>query len=158
VARGDGPAASVLQATRVPAPPHGPQALRESARSAPGRPDLDTIIGTGARLEGRLAVEGTVRVYGSVQGELISSGTIVVEQSGRVVATITAARVFVDGQVEGLVRGSGRVELRPTARVQGELHAGVLVVEEGASFEGRASMVDAVTSLDGRHQAAEPAN
>jgi cytoskeletal protein CcmA (bactofilin family) len=143
VARGDGPAGSILQATLAPAAPHGLQPLRESARRAPGRPDLDTIIGTGARLEGRLEVEGTVRIYGSVQGELISSETIVVEQSGRVVATVTAAQVFVDGQIEGQVRGSLRVELRPTARVQGELHAGVLVIEEGAAFEGRSSMMDA---------------
>lgn len=148
MARGDGPAASVLQATALaPAAPHGLPALRESEakRRAPGRPDLDTIIGTGAHLEGRLTVEGTVRIYGSVQGEVISSETIVVEHSGRVVATVTAAQVFVDGQIEGQVRGSARVELRPTARVQGELHAGVLVIDEGAAFEGRASMVDAGT-------------
>src|SRR2546422_161957 len=42
--------------------------------------------------------------------------------------------VVVAGQVEGQVRGRGRVELRPTARMRGELYAGVLVIQEGAAF------------------------
>jgi cytoskeletal protein CcmA (bactofilin family) len=159
--RGDpsgGPAASAAPAAVAPGAPNGPQSLAESARRTLSGPTLDTVIGTGARLEGRLAAEGTVRIYGSVQGELISSETIVVGRSGRVIATVTAAQVVVDGQIEGQVRGSRRVELRPTARMRGEVHAHVLVIQEGAAFDGRASMVDAVTSFDGRLRAVEPAN
>jgi len=102
------------------------------------------VIGTRTHLEGRLTTEGTIRIRGSVQGELASLETILIEETGRVTATMTAAQVVVAGQVEGQVRGRGRVELRPTARMRGELYAGVLVIQEGAAFDGRASMTDPV--------------
>jgi cytoskeletal protein CcmA (bactofilin family) len=140
------PAASTAPAAVAPGAPHG------------ARRTLDTVIGTGAHLEGRLTAEGTVRIHGSVQGELISSETIVIEKSGQVIATVTAAQVVVAGQIEGQVRGSERVELRPTARVRGELHAHVLVIQEGAAFEGRASIMNPVTGFDCRLRAVEPAN
>jgi cytoskeletal protein CcmA (bactofilin family) len=117
---------------------------------------LETVIGTGTHLEGRLTTEGTIRIRGSVQGELASSETIIIEEPGRVTATITAAQVVVAGQMEGQVRGRGRVELRPTARMRGELHAGVLVIQEGAAFEGRASMTDLVTEPDRWEARVEP--
>jgi cytoskeletal protein CcmA (bactofilin family) len=119
---------------------------------------LETVIGTGSHLEGRLTAADTVRIQGTVEGELISSQAIIIEASGRVTATITAAQVLVAGQIDGQVRGNGRVELRATARVRGELHADVLVIHEGAVFEGRSSMTDPVTRFDGRLQKAEPAN
>jgi cytoskeletal protein CcmA (bactofilin family) len=147
--RGDpsgGPAESAAPAAVAPGAPNGPQSLAESARRTLSGPTLDTVIGTGARLEGRLAVEGTVRIYGSVQGELISSETIIVEKSGEVTATVSGAQVVVAGQIDGVVRASGRVELRPTARMQGELHTGILVIQEGAAFEGRVSMTDSATA------------
>jgi len=134
------PAASAAPAHVAARAPYGSPSLAESARRSLRGPTVDTVIGTEAHLEGRIAAEGTIRIHGSVQGELVSSETIVIEERGRVTGTITAAQVVVAGQMEGQVRGNGRVELRSTARMRGELHADVLVIQEGAAFEGRASM------------------
>ncbi len=142
------PPGNAAVAPVAPGAPLGPRSLAQSARRTLSGPTPDTVIGTRTHLEGRLTAEGTIRVRGSVQGELASSETIVIEETGRVTATITAAQVVVAGQVEGQVRGRGRVELRPTARMRGELHAGVLVIQEGAAFEGRACMTDPVTGSE----------
>jgi cytoskeletal protein CcmA (bactofilin family) len=158
VVRGDASAASVLPATLAPAAPHGLQALPESARRALRGPGLNTVIGTGARLEGRLTAAEPVRIHGSVQGELISSETIVVEKSGEVTATVSGAQVVVAGQIDGVVRATGRVELRPTARMQGELHTGILVIQEGAAFEGRVSMTDSAPASRVRSEKPGPGN
>jgi cytoskeletal protein CcmA (bactofilin family) len=42
--------------------------------------------------------------------------------------------------VEGQVRSAGRVEIAATGRVTGEVHAGTLVMQEGAVVDGALHM------------------
>ena len=44
------------------------------------------------------------------------------------------------GEVVGNVLASGRIELKATARVYGDLEAPVVVLEEGVLFEGQCRM------------------
>src|SRR5207248_4116397 len=90
--------------------------------------------------EGTLKAEGAVRLLGSVQGEIHSQGTIIVEEKAHVTARLTAAQVTVAGQVDGQIYCEGRVEIRPTGRVTGEINAGALIVQEGAYFDGNSKM------------------
>src|SRR5207248_11034121 len=90
--------------------------------------------------EGTLKAEGAVRMLGSVQGEIQSQGTIIVEEKAHVTARLTAAQVTIAGQVDGQIYCEGRVEIRPTGRVTGEIQAGALIVQEGAFFEGNSKM------------------
>src|SRR5207302_8014685 len=77
---------------------------------------------------------------GSIQGEIESKSTIYVEEKAHVTARLTGAHVTVAGQVDGQIFCEGRVEIRPTGRVTGEINAGALIVQEGAYFEGNSRM------------------
>ena len=57
-----------------------------------------------------------------------------------VTAQIKAASIIVAGKVSGDIIASQRIEIRPSAKVIGNLTAPVLVVHEGALFEGHCSM------------------
>jgi len=46
----------------------------------------------------------------------------------------------VAGKVSGDITATSRIEIRPSAKVVGNLTAPVLVVHEGATFEGHCSM------------------
>ncbi len=146
-------------ATSVPAPPApaGAPDTSPSARPAardvnvglPARvergpsPDalqVESLIGAHTTFEGTLKSEGPVRVLGSVQGELEAKGAVYVEESARVGAKLTASQVIVAGHVDGQIFCHGRVEIRPTGHVTGEIHAGALIVQEGAFFEGASKM------------------
>ncbi len=54
-----------------------------------------------------------------------------------VVATVRGRWVVIMGEVVGNVQASERVELKGAARVLGEMEAPVVVLEEGALFEGQ---------------------
>ena len=102
--------------------------------------DVESLIGEHTSIEGTLKTEGSVRLLGSVQGEIESKNTIIVEEKARVTARLTAAQVMVAGQVDGQIFCEGRVEIRPTGRVTGEINAGALIVQEGAYFDGNSKM------------------
>ena len=67
---------------------------------------------------------------------------MIVDESAKVQARITAEQVMVLGEVNGSIVCSGRVEIASTARVTGEVTAGTLVIQEGAFFEGSLKMAN----------------
>src|SRR5919199_3966429 len=112
---------------------------RTIARGSDGV-EAESLIGERSNFEGTLKTEGPVRLLGSIQGEIESKSTIYVEEKAHVTARLTGAHVTVAGQVDGQIFCEGRVEIRPTGRVTGEINAGALIVQEGAYFEGNSRM------------------
>lgn len=102
--------------------------------------EVESLIGEHTSFEGTLKTEGAVRLLGSIQGEIESKGTIIVEEKAHVTARLTAAHVTVAGHVDGQIYCEGRVEIRPTGHVTGEINAGALIVQEGAYFDGNSKM------------------
>ncbi|MCL5960306.1 MAG: polymer-forming cytoskeletal protein [Chloroflexi bacterium] len=77
-----------------------------------------------------------------VQGEIESKRSVFIEEPAKVAAKITAESIMVAGQVDGDLAASGRLEITPTGRVTGGITAGVLIIQEGAFFEGHLKMKD----------------
>jgi len=105
--------------------------------------EVESLIGEHTSFEGTLKTEGSVRLLGSIQGEIESKSTIIVEEKAQVTARLTAAQITVAGRVDGQIFCEGRVEIRPTGHVTGEINAGALIVQEGAYFDGNSKMATA---------------
>src|SRR5947208_12548608 len=110
------------------------------SRTAADGIEIESLIGERSNFEGTLKTEGPVRLLGSIQGEIESKSTIYVEEKAHVTARLTGAHVTVAGHVDGQIFCEGRVEIRPTGRVMGEINAGALIVQEGAYFDGNSKM------------------
>jgi cytoskeletal protein CcmA (bactofilin family) len=104
--------------------------------------EVESLIGERTSFEGTLKTEGAVRLLGSIQGEIESKSAIIVEEKAHVTARLTAMQVTVSGHVDGQIFCEGRVEIRPTGRVTGEINAGALIVQEGAFFDGNSKMTN----------------
>jgi len=97
---------------------------------------INTVIGKGSEVEGKLSVQNSIRVDGRVKGEVRCSGLLVIGEEGVVEADIQAKEVVVGGKVQGSVDASHKVVLQSSASVIGDLKTKLLVVEEGAVFQG----------------------
>ncbi len=103
--------------------------------------DVESIIGEQSTFEGNLRSESSVRVRGTVQGELECKRAVFIEEKAKVNAKVTGASIVVAGEIDGQLYCNGRVEIKPSGRVTGEIHAGTLIMHEGAFFEGQLKMV-----------------
>ena len=106
-------------------------------------PDLEgdeTVLSAGAHLEGALRSEQSIRIAGTIQGEVESKRRVVVDEGARVQARISAEHVTVLGEVNGTIECGGRLEIAASGRVSGDVSAGTLVIQEGAFFEGHLKM------------------
>jgi cytoskeletal protein CcmA (bactofilin family) len=101
---------------------------------------FDTLIGTGTKIEGRLVVNKSIRLDGTIEGSIESSAdnqvTVAIGHSGLVHGDVRAHRVLVNGQVDGNIYAREKCELHETSKVKGDIHYGLLGIEHGAEILG----------------------
>jgi len=91
-------------------------------------------------LRGEIHVEGTVRIDGRLEGDLQTSGTVVIGEDGVVQGTITAGTIVCSGKIKATVRATERIQLLKTGLLVGEVHAPAFSMEDGAKFQGLSDM------------------
>ncbi len=112
----------------------------DSADVKSGGGNLTAFIDQGSDFDGKLTFKDTVRIDGSFQGEICSENTLIVGETGVIEAKIHSNTVIVSGTVVGDITAAHQIVLHKSARVQGDMSAPSLIVEEGASFNGGLSM------------------
>lgn len=102
---------------------------------------------TCAMIGSTIVVKGDVRggenliVDGTVEGSIeLSSHELSIGQSGRVNANITAKSVRIDGEVQGDITGHEKVTISKSGKVQGNIVAPRVTLEDGAKFKGSIDM------------------
>lgn len=97
-------------------------------------------LDAGSRISGKLNFETPARIDGQVEGEIYAKDSLTIGESAVVSAQIKADSVIVAGKVSGDITAVHRIEIRPSAKVMGNITAPTLVINEGALFEGHCAM------------------
>jgi len=93
-------------------------------------------------LDGEIIFKDMLRINGHVAGKISSGqGTLIVDGSARVDASIDVAVCVVSGTVNGDVIAQQRVELGPAAIVNGDICTASLAMKPGAVFTGNCRML-----------------
>jgi cytoskeletal protein CcmA (bactofilin family) len=99
-----------------------------------------TILTNGCHFSGKLYCKGSTRIAGRVEGHVHSEGFLVIEEDAIVTAETRGEDIVIQGQVVGKIIATSRVELCATSHVEGDIVAPLLVIKEGAQFNGHATM------------------
>ncbi|SDG74279.1 bactofilin family protein [Winogradskyella thalassocola] len=105
------------------------------------------IIAQGTKIVGDIASQGPFRIDGTVEGNVKTSGKIVVGKSGYIKGTLQGENADFEGKFSGKLILSGTLSLKSTAHIEGEVHISKLAVEPGATFNATCSMKGTVKSL-----------
>ena len=105
-----------------------------SSRSAEG------VIGPQLVVRGRLAGKGDLKVEGVLEGEVELDGALCVGPDGTVVGPVRAHGVDIAGEVHGPVHASDAVSIRAGGRVQGDVRARRIAIDDGAALHGGIEM------------------
>lgn len=103
--------------------------------------NVDTLIAEGTSIKGDLSFEGALFVDGVIEGDIHGTNheksVLSVGVHGRIEGNIEAPFVIIFGQVDGDVRVSQKVELKPGARVNGDLYYKIIEMNAGATVNGK---------------------
>jgi cytoskeletal protein CcmA (bactofilin family) len=106
----------------------------------PGPGEFPTILGPDANFKGELSFEKGMRLMGKFEGKVNTPGRLHVAKEAKMSADVEAGGIVVEGEVHGNLSANDRIELKNSARYEGDLRASKLVVDEGAVFNGHVSV------------------
>ena len=98
------------------------------------------LIAAGTSIEGEIKSNGDLRIDGHIVGSVFSKAKVVVGTTGVVDGDIVCQNADVSGTVKGTSTVTEMLFLKSTAKINGDINTGKLVVEVGASFTGNCNM------------------
>lgn len=105
------------------------------------------IIAHGTKIVGDIASQGPFRIDGTVEGNIKTSGKVVIGKTGFIKGTLQGENADFEGKFSGKLILSGTLSLKSTAHIEGEVHTSKLAVEPGATFNATCSMKGTVKAL-----------
>ena len=102
--------------------------------------ELNAFLGEGTKFDGSLSFEGTVRVEGTLKGNIFAKDILIVGDNGKIEGEIEVDTIIITGYVKGNIRAARRVEISPPGKFYGKIETPTFVLHEGAVFEGNCSM------------------
>ena len=105
---------------------------------------IGTVIAKDMSWHGDLSGAGGVRIEGSVTGEIVVRGTVVIGETGKVnCETLKAETLIVAGLVQGNVVCQ-KLEIRATGRIWGDVVTTSFSSEDGAFLRGTMRMEEKI--------------
>lgn len=100
---------------------------------------LESFLGSNTVFKGEIETRGTLRIEGTVEGNINADWVIVGEKS-HINGDITARGIVIGGRVDGNLKGKEIVEVKNKGQIHGQIFTSKLSIVEGAIFDGKSSM------------------
>ena len=102
--------------------------------------EIISLLGKGTEVAGEITFSGGMRVDGVIKGSVRTEGSLIVGTSGAIDAEVSVRNISINGEFRGIIRASDRVEIHKDGKVFGDIYSPCLIIEAGATFEGRCNM------------------
>jgi len=103
--------------------------------------NVSTIIGEGTVIQGDIIYAGGLhidgKVVGNVSAEKGSAATLTLSKLGSIHGGVNVPTVVIDGEVQGDVAASERVQLIANSRITGNVQYNLIEMEVGAEVNGQ---------------------
>ncbi|MBC8105506.1 MAG: polymer-forming cytoskeletal protein [Anaerolineae bacterium] len=105
-----------------------------------GNQEFPTTLGPDAVFKGELSFDKGLKLHGRLEGKINTAGRLHVAKEAKMSADVDAGAIIVEGDVKGNLTASDRIEMKQSARYEGDLRTTKLVVDEGAVFSGNVTV------------------
>jgi cytoskeletal protein CcmA (bactofilin family) len=102
--------------------------------------EIVSYLGKGTEVTGDITFTSGMRIDGVIKGKIRSEASLIIGPSGSVDAEVSVRNVAINGEFRGIIRAADRVEIHKDGKVFGDIYTPCLIIEAGATFEGRCNM------------------
>ena len=111
--------------------------------------DVSAFVGEGVEFKGAINYQGTVRIDGKLEGEIHTTGVLIVGQGAVIEAKIEAGTIISKGKIVGDVVAREKIQLVSPAMLNGSVKTPSLSMGEGVLFNGTCEMGSSRTKCSG---------
>ena len=106
------------------------------------------IVAQGTKMIGDFNSEGDFRIDGTIEGNIKTTGKVVVGKAGLIKGTLNGTDAYFEGKFSGKLALAGTLTLKSSAHIEGEVLVGKLSVEPGATFNVTCVMKGTVKEIN----------
>jgi len=99
-----------------------------------------TLLGKGSDFKGIVSFDGTIRVDGHVEGEIHTTGTLIVGEHAVIEGIVSAGVLMNSGKINGTITAIEKIHILKPGVLVGEIRTPVIAIEEGSRFHGMCDM------------------
>jgi cytoskeletal protein CcmA (bactofilin family) len=105
-------------------------------------PDYEnfTLLAKDVDFKGVVNFDGTVRVDGRVEGEIHTTGTLIVGEHAVIKGVVSAAVLMNSGRINGTITAIERIQILKPGVLVGDIRTPSIAIEEGSHFHGMCDM------------------
>ncbi|MBU2416254.1 MAG: polymer-forming cytoskeletal protein [Patescibacteria group bacterium] len=100
----------------------------------------DTIIGQAIKVKGNFNGHGNVIVEGIIEGNLKTSGSVVINDKAKIFANVDAKSAKIGGEINGNVKITNHLQIMSSAKIVGDIECSSISIEQGAIINGKCVM------------------
>ena len=109
---------------------------------------MSSIIGPELEIKGDVNIKGNLLVYGMIDGNIDCNGTVTTAKGSMVMGYVKTLNADISGIIKGNLEAKEKVSLSSSSNLSGNLTASILVIEEGAAFNGLCKMNSKANKLN----------
>jgi cytoskeletal protein CcmA (bactofilin family) len=98
------------------------------------------LINQGTEITGDIKSSGDIRIDGTLNGNMITKGKVVIGPTGRVKGVVECKNSEVSGLIDGKITVTQLLNLKSSSKINGTIVTNKLSIEPGALFTGNCSM------------------
>ncbi len=98
--------------------------------------DIHTTLGPDAHFKGELTFEKNLQLLGQFDGQIDSTGQLIVAEGAVLTGEVKAGAISVNGEVKGNLTADTTIQLTASGHLEGDIHACRLEVADGATLIG----------------------
>jgi len=106
--------------------------------------NVSAFVGKGVEFKGTITYRGTVKIDGSLDGEIHTEGVLLVGEEAVITAKVTAGTIVCKGKITGEMVAKEKIKLRAPAVISGGVKTPKLSVEDGVLLNGTLEMTQGI--------------
>ena len=104
------------------------------------------LIAVGTEITGDITSNGDIRIDGALNGNLNTTGKVVIGETGKVKGEIICKNSEVLGAINGKIKVGELLSLKATAKINGDIVTKKLAIDPGSRFTGNCNMSEELRS------------
>mgnify|MGYP001612728308 CR=1 FL=1 len=115
-------------------------AMKERGQQVDQNSESFTFLGKGTDFKGVVSFGGTIRIDGRVEGEIHTTGTLIVGEHAMIQGIVSVGVLMNSGKIHGTITAVEKIQILKPGVLIGDIRTPVIAIEEGSRFHGMCDM------------------
>ncbi|MGB3367021.1 MAG: polymer-forming cytoskeletal protein [Acidaminobacteraceae bacterium] len=107
-----------------------------SKKETESKVEFDVIMGSKTKINGNIDSEGSIRIDGTLNGNITASGDVIIGPNAEINGNINSSNIDISGIVNGNINALNTLKIYESGRLNGDFECSNFHISDGGFFSG----------------------